>query len=136
MTPKSKSAVEVVPEILENYVTSIVEGDPDRWISKWTEDCVQLPPGGPMNIGREMLYGSISAWLDAFDASDFELEDPEIEQIGDCAFSWVNYSYTVSPKDGSPGHRFHGKALTIYKRQPDGSWKIHRDCFNSSTPGH
>jgi uncharacterized protein (TIGR02246 family) len=134
MKAESKTAAEAVPEILQTYVTSIVEGDPDRWISNWTEDCVQLPPGGPMVIGREELYESISAWLDAFEASEFELQEPAIEQLGDLAFSWVTYSYKVSPKDGSPGHQFHGKALTVYKRQPDGTWKIHRDCFNSNTP--
>ena len=25
-----------------------------------------------------------------------------------------------------------GKYLTIFKRQPDGSWKAYRDCFNSN----
>jgi ketosteroid isomerase-like protein len=134
---KNKTAAEVVPEILEIYGASLLAGDPDRWITNWTEDCVQMPPGGPMNIGKQMLYESISAWLDAYTVSDLKMiGDMEIQEIGDWAYSRVSASYKVAPKDGSLPYVYEVKALTIYQRQPDGVWKIHRDCFNSNTPDH
>jgi ketosteroid isomerase-like protein len=131
----SRSAAEAVPEILEIYGASLMEDDPDRWISNWTEDCVQMPPGGPMRIGKQMLYEGISAWLDAYAVADFQIiGDVEIQETGDWAYSRLNYSYKATPPDGSPPYVYEGKALTIYRRQPDGVWKIHRDCFNSNTP--
>jgi ketosteroid isomerase-like protein len=134
---KSKTAAEAVPEILQIYAASLLAGDPDRWITNWTEDCVQMPPGGPMNVGKRRLYRSISAWLAAYTVSDLEpIGDAEIQQIGDWAYSLSNYSYRLTPTDGSPPYVYYGKALTIYRRQPDGAWKIHRDCFNSNTPDH
>jgi ketosteroid isomerase-like protein len=27
-----------------------------------------------------------------------------------------------------------GKDLVIFKRQPDGSWKVYRDCWNFDKP--
>ncbi len=136
MGEKKTTAVAVM-EILNSYGDSLMAGDPDRWIANWTEDCVQLPPGGPMNIGKPMLYESISAWLDEYTVTDLQpIGEPEIQDLGDWAYSRVNYSYRLTPKDGRPPYVYQGKALTIYQKQPDGTWKIHRDCFNSNTPDH
>jgi uncharacterized protein (TIGR02246 family) len=133
---KNKTAAEAVPEILQSYAASLVAGDADRWIANWTEDCVQMPPRGTMRIGKQMLYESISAWFDAFAVSDLEMGDLEIQEMGDWAYSRLSYSYKTTPRDGRPAYVYEGKALTIYQRQPDGTWKIHRDCFNSNTPDH
>ena len=133
---KIKTATEVFPQILERYGSSLMAGDPEQWIKNWTEDCVQMPPGGPMNYGKPVLYESISAWLDAYDVSEFKIWDLEIQEMGDWAYSQLNYSYFLAPIDGSPSYLFEGKALTIYKRNPDGTWKTHLDCFNSNTPDH
>jgi ketosteroid isomerase-like protein len=37
-------------------------------------------------------------------------------------------------KDGGEPIPYDGKFLTIFKRQSDGSWKIHRDIYNSNVP--
>lgn len=131
-----KTITEAIHEILEVYGDSLMAGDPDRWITNFSEDCVQMPPGGPMVIDKQMLHESISAWLAAHTISDFKvIGDVEIHKTDDWAYSRLNYSYYLTPKDGSPSYTFEGKDLAIYKRQPDGTWKIHRDCFNSNTLG-
>jgi uncharacterized protein (TIGR02246 family) len=130
---KNKTAAEAVPEILQSYGDTLMAGDLDRWIQNWTDDGVQLPPGAPMNVGKQMIYESMSAWFDAYTASDLKMiGDMEIQEMGDWAFSRVSASYKVTPKDGSPPFVNELKALTIYQRQSDGAWKIHRDCFNSN----
>ena len=134
MNSNNRTALEAIPEILEKYRLSIMEGDPDQWISNWTEDCIQLPPGGPMRNGRQTLYEGIADWDEAHSVSEFRFWDLEIEEMDRYAFSVVKYSYLLRPEDGSPEYVFQGKALTIYQLQSDGTWKIHRDCFNSSTP--
>lgn len=132
---REKSASEAIYELINIYGESLEAGDPDRWITCFSEDCIQMPPGGPMNIGKQMLYESITAWLAAFTVSDFKvIGDVEIQEAGDWAYSVLNYSYHLTPKDGSPSYVFQGKDLCIFKRQPDGTWKGHRDCFNSNTP--
>jgi ketosteroid isomerase-like protein len=88
-----------------------------------------------MRVGKQMLYEEISAWFDAHTVSDFEpIGDMEIQEMGDWAYSRVGGSYKVTPKDGSPPYVFEGKALSIYQRQPDGTWKMHRDCYNWNKP--
>jgi ketosteroid isomerase-like protein len=134
---KTKTAAEAIPTILERYGDSLMAGDPDQWITNWTEDCVQLPPGGPMVVGKGVLYKSISAWLDAYIVSDFKIHgDWEVQEAGNWAYSRGNFSYRLTKQDGSLPYVYQGKVLTILKRQSNGEWKIHRDCFNSNTPDH
>jgi ketosteroid isomerase-like protein len=57
----------------------------------------------------------------------------ETQVAGDWAYDRGNYTLTVTPKSGKPTETS-GKYLTIYKRQPDGSWKIYRDISNSNNP--
>lgn len=57
----------------------------------------------------------------------------ETQVAGDWAYDRGNFTLTVTPKSGKPMETF-GKYLTIYKRQPDGSWKIYRDISNSNNP--
>jgi ketosteroid isomerase-like protein len=133
----TKTLAEAYPELLESYGSSLMASDPDRWIANFTEDCIQMPPGGPRNVGKQVLYESISAWLDANIVSEFQIHgDFEVQEYGDWGFGHCLYSYWLTPKDGSSSYRYQGKVLTIFKRQSDGEWKIHRDCFNSNTPDH
>jgi ketosteroid isomerase-like protein len=134
---RSMTAAQAIPAILQNYASSLIAGDAQRWIESWTEDCIQMPPGGPMNAGKHMLYESISAWLDAYKVSDLKpIGELEIQEAVDWAYARGQYSYRLTPQDGSPAYVFEGKFLSIFKRQTDGTWKMHRDCFNSSTPDH
>ena len=132
MNAQHIGAEKAIPEIMDNYRSSNMAGDPDQWISNWTEDCIQLPPGGTMRVGKQNLYQGIEAWLEFHTVSEFIMWDLRIEEMGDWALSLVQYSYHLKPKDGSPEYLYQGKALTIYQHQPDGRWKIHRDCFNSN----
>jgi ketosteroid isomerase-like protein len=107
-------------------------GDPDSWISNWTEDCHQLPPGGPMMIGKQMLYESISAWLKAHSVSEFNIIDLAVHEFGDYAYGHGNYSYRLAPKDGRQPYFYQGKFLSVFQRQSNGEWKLHCDCFNAN----
>ena len=49
---------------------------------------------------------------------------------------WYKFGYTVTftPEAGGEPIRGIGKWMDIYKRQPDGSWKIYRGIYNSDLP--
>jgi ketosteroid isomerase-like protein len=69
--------------------------------------------------------------LDLF-VVDIQITNEEVGVNGNLAFSRGNYVATFSPKDGAQPIPVDGKFMTILKKQPDGSWKIHRDMFNSN----
>ena len=58
----------------------------------------------------------------------------ETTLAGDWAFVRGICTATWTPKAGGQPIFTDGKFLTILRKQNDGSWKIHRDCFNDNVP--
>jgi uncharacterized protein (TIGR02246 family) len=127
--------VAAINGIWETYSSSLNDGDIDSWLSLWTEDGVQMPPNEAPVIGKDQLRQRNGGALDLF-VVDIEITNEEVEVAGSLAFSRGHYVATFSPKDGAQPIPVDGKFMTILKKQPDGSWKIHRDIFNSNVaPG-
>jgi ketosteroid isomerase-like protein len=58
----------------------------------------------------------------------------EASKGGDFVYTIGTYSMTVSnPKDKKP-ITDRGKYLTVFKKQPDGTWKMVADMINSDLP--
>jgi len=94
---------------------------------------VQLPPDEPAIVGKERIRQRMRAALDRF-KFDMAISNEEAGTAGDLAFARGTYKATLTPKQGGKQIPIDGKFMTILVRQPDGSWKIHRDIFNSNVP--
>ncbi len=135
--PQERGDVEdvtaAVNDIWNQYSSSLNSGDLDAWMSLWTEDGVQMPPGEPPVIGKDQIRARNGASLDQFTFS-MAITNEEVEVAGDWAFARGTYTATLTPKEGGEPIPIDGKYMTILQRQPDGAWKIHRDIFNSNVP--
>lgn len=54
--------------------------------------------------------------------------------VGDWAFERGSYKITLTPKGGGEPIQDIGKYITIYERQPGGTWGMARDIWNSNDP--
>jgi len=120
-------------EIWPQYSSALNSDDIDSWMSLWTEDGVQMPPDEPALSGRDQIRARNKAVLDQF-SFDISINNEEVNVAGDWAFARGTYSATLTPKEGSETIPIAGKYMTIFQKQSDGSWKIHRDIFNSNVP--
>lgn len=127
-------ATAAINAVWREYEASQLAGDPDRWIALWLEDGVQLPPGLPPVVGKEAIDAKGRADLAANDYSEFVIDNKEVEVNGDLAFARGNFVVTVAVKSGGDPMHFEGKYMTIFRQQPDGTWRIYRDTFNSNAP--
>ncbi|HEU4682596.1 MAG TPA: nuclear transport factor 2 family protein, partial [Gemmatimonadales bacterium] len=110
-------------------------GDIDRWVALWTEDGIQMPPDEPAVVGKERIRARNQHVLDQF-TFDIGITNEESRTAGDWGFARGTYKATLTPKKGRKSIPINGKYMTILARQGDGSWKIHRDIFNSNVqPG-
>ena len=123
-----------IEDLFTEYGASLGAGDAERWIALWTEDGVQLPPGAPPNVGRDAIYASIKAALEQFAFEDMEIDVEEVLVADDLAIARGMYTVTYVPHDGSASIPVDGKYTSTFQRQPDGSWKLYRDIFNSNVP--
>ncbi len=53
---------------------------------------------------------------------------------GDVAIERVTYTATVWPAGAQSSIEDQGKGLHVYARQPDGSWRLKQDIWNSDRP--
>ena len=120
-----------VEAIWKEYAASLNAGDIDRWVALWTDDGVQLPPDEPPVVGKDKIRARNRAVLQKFNF-DMGITNQEVHTAGDWAYSRGVYRATLTPKQGGTPIPIDGKFMTILARQGDGSWKIHRDIFNSN----
>ena len=123
-----------VDAIWKEYAAAVVAGDVDRWIAQWTDEGVQMPPNEPRVEGKENIYARVAANMAAGPTDEFVITPLETTSAGDWAYSRGTYVVTFPLGDTGEQGTIDGKFMTILQRQPDGSWKIHRDIFNSNVP--
>ena len=131
--PSQEEVTAAVNAIWDEYEASVIAGDVDRWIAQWTDDGVQMPPNEPLVEGKELIYARVGANMAAGPTDEFVITPLETTSAGDWAYSRGVYTVAFPLGDGEQGF-LDGKFMTILQRQPDGTWKIHRDIFNSNVP--
>ena len=130
-----KSDITAIKEMLNQYAVGANTGDFDLWMSLWTDDGVQMPPDTPARIGKGQIREGMKPAFDQMNL-DIAITIEEAKVYGDLGLTRCTYTLKMTPKAG--GETINampdGKALTLYERQSDGSWKIVYDCFNSNMP--
>ncbi len=118
----------------EKYSAAMIAGDADNWIKLWDDNGVQLPPNAPMVDGKAAIKKRIQGFFAAMKVETFVIRISKTFVDHKFGFAYGNYTFTLVPRAGGEKIFGDGKYETIFRKQPDGSWKIFRDCFNSNVP--
>lgn len=124
------SDVEAIRVVSKAYAQAALSKTWSTWIGFFTADAMFLPPNEPLKNGR----AEIDAWVRTFPPmKELRLDPVEIEGRGDLAYVRGRYTLVMTPPN-QPEQPDSGKYIEIWRKQSDGSWKIHRDTFNSDRP--
>ncbi len=108
--------------------------DAERFVSFFADDGSELPPNAPMLTGKE----SIRKWASELTAQPgfavtWQPTKVEVSRTGDIGYEVLTYQLTLNNPKGKPVTD-RGKGVTVWKKQPDGSWKVVADIFSSDLP--
>jgi len=105
--------------------------DLDRFVSFYADDSSLLFDNSPIITGKDGVREKWRAILarPGF-AMSFQPLKVEASRSGDLAYVHGSYELTVNDAAGKPVTD-KGKYVVVYKRQPDGKWKIILDTGNS-----
>ena len=132
--PSQAEDVAAIKAFGPKAVAATNAGDAAALADLYTEDAIHMPPNRPALVGKEAIQSSYQTGFAQF-TQKLTLTLEEVEVSGDWAFSRSTYTGTGTPKaGGEPIFEDNGKFLAIHKRQPDSTWKIHRDIANSDRP--
>src|SRR5213594_4404335 len=96
---ESEPVTAAVNAIWTRYSSSLNAGDLDSWLSLWTDDGVQLPPGEPPVVGKDQIRARNKGVLDKFTVY-LSIATDEVGVAGDWAFARGTYTATLNPKKG------------------------------------
>jgi uncharacterized protein (TIGR02246 family) len=111
-------------------LASVNASDADRCLAVWAADGVLMPPHHPSVQGHQAI---VEYFRGLFSRSQFRFTfmSSNIHIAGDTALERVTYRATVWPGGDSPPIEDVGKGLHVFGRQPNGSWKLTHDIWNS-----
>lgn len=125
----AQSAKESIEAGLVTFEKAFNTGDAAAVAAHYTEDAALLPPDAARVDGREAIE---RFWKGAMDSGfkDLNLEAVEVEESGDLAYEVGRFTGTVPGKEGARADLV-GKYIVVWKKDQDGTWRLHRDIWNS-----
>ena len=117
------------------YIEAILAADLDLLMTFYTEDATLMPPLASPVEGKIAVRVSWSEGFNQVTVIKAVSELDEIMVFGDWAYSRGRYKGISRPVDGGPEYEEGLNFSGMWHRESDGSWKIARDMWNSSTSG-
>ena len=106
--------------------------DLERTVSYWTDDVYMMPPGGPALVGKEALRRYVAG---AFAIPDFTIswvtDHVWVANSGDLAYAVGTDTIQLTSPEGKRVVE-HNKAVAVWRKERDGSWKCAVDIWNSA----
>jgi ketosteroid isomerase-like protein len=125
LSPEDVAAVRTATD---RYVQAALAADWDGWAALSSDSAVFLLPNASPVEGRPALR----QWITAYRGMDsFSTTGLVVQGQGDLAVVRGVYAYTMR---GAPAVGDTGKFLTVWRRQPDGQWRISHNIWNSDRP--
>lgn len=111
------------------FSEAFARGDARSLAALYTPDAIVFPPDSEMIRGNDAIG---KFWVTARDGGvqSATLTTVDVGRSGDVAFEAGTVSLVVQPAGAAPS-TVTDKYVVVWKRQPDGAWKLHRDIWNS-----
>lgn len=122
-----------ITEFNKRYLKAINDGDAATLASLTTPEHIMIAPGRPPIVGKE---ANDAANARVAQTSKIVETWAPIETFisGDLAYQRGTFTVAATPRVGGTTRNVGGTFLRIYKRQPNGEWRMVRDMFNTDQP--
>src|ERR1700688_897780 len=101
-------------------------------LSYWSDDAILMVSGAPAMAGKDAIRRYVAG---AFAIPDFSIswatDRVWVAKSGDIAYATGTTRISMTASDGKPVVE-HDNAVTVWRKDPDGSWKCVVDIANSS----
>ena len=108
--------------------TSVKKGPSAAFYLYLADNAMQLPEGGLPIYGRNAIYETMKG--DHYDLLWTPVK-ADVARSGDLGWTWGKFVVVIRNNDGTETKQY-GKYLNIWRKQPDGKWKVVVDMGNAS----
>jgi ketosteroid isomerase-like protein len=109
--------------------------DVDRILSFWTDDAQVFAPGLPVFSGKAALRSYVEGALaiPGFHIT-WTTSEARLSPDGQLAYLLGTNAVTIAGPEGQPVTT-KGRAVTVWRREPDGNWRCAVDIWNDMPAG-
>ena len=111
------------------FSEAFARGDAKALAAMYTPDAIAFPPDSEMIRGNEAIGAFWKANRDS-GVQSAVLTTIDVGRSGDVAYEVGTVALTIHGA-GKEATTAAAKYVVVWTRQPDGSWKMHRDIWNS-----
>ena len=108
------------------FEKAVNSGDVEGMTAPYTEDAILLPPDSPAVQGTDNIRAFWQSMAD-MGAVELKITPQETTVLGDHAYRVIAFAFRPGPGDEQP---LKGKAVEIWRKDADGTWRMHRDAWN------
>jgi uncharacterized protein (TIGR02246 family) len=123
-----------IAAIDKKFMEDTNRGDAAAGAAAYTDDAILMPPNLSPLEGKQAIEQYLAEIAPQFQASNFQLSILEVDVQGAITVVCGTYSANITIPGVDAPIEDRGKTLQVWKKQADGSWKIHRDIWNSNMP--
>jgi uncharacterized protein (TIGR02246 family) len=135
-TPANDAAVrQMVDSADRKFEAAMKSGDAATAASFYEENATSAPPNMEPETGRAAIekgYGDMLKMTGKI--TDFSTQIKDLDAYADHAIEIGSYAMTFTPAGAKDPVKDHGTYFNYWRKQSDGSWKIHRDAIVSAVP--
>jgi len=123
--PDTRAADEAaIRSAVKEWSAAAAAKDAARFASFYTEDGVIMLEDSPDIRGMAAIREGLAGMMqDPNFALSFAADTVTVARAGDLAYEMGTFSMTMSGPDGTPAPE-HGHYLVVWRKQPDGAWKV------------
>ena len=105
----------------------------EAFVANLLDDASLLPPDAPLAQGKDAVRAVINQ-LEAMPgfAVTWSPDAADVGSGGDLGYTRGTYQMRLDGPDGPM--TIDGKYITVWKKQPDGTWLVTADMFNADAP--
>ncbi len=130
----TESDIAAILRLAVDFIEAVNSDNVSGQIVMYTDDAIRLGPNQESLVGVDAIRSNLESFYAEYE-QDISVEVQEVEVRGDLAFARGIYTFSATPKAESPPVEMQvGKSLVILKRQPDGSWRLYREIWNTDAP--
>ena len=127
----TKTEGEKLMQLSRDWSKSAATDSIEKTLSYWAEDAIVMSPGEPALKGKQAIRGMIegTSKIPGFKIS-WEPLSVVVSKSGDMAYMIEQNQIRVNDSLGNPITQYN-KAVTIWRKEADGSWKNVVDMWNA-----
>jgi ketosteroid isomerase-like protein len=131
--PAQKATADTIKQLEADFLKASLEKGSAGYLSFYAEDAVELPNGADAMVGKADIAKGMAFLDDKKNHLTWSPVSAGISASGDLGYTWGTFEFRSKLEDGREMVE-HGKYMTLWKKQPDGSWKVAVDMGNTAAP--